>query len=156
MAREVDAFFVSRRARRGLWFAAMVMPISTAWHVYAMMLELRGEGIGAPWALWAAAAIAFGYLSFLYAWGLRQATRSVVEVSDQTIRWGVPTQICPVRRELPMEEVLSIEWKTPRHWKLLLRSRSGESIGINVLGIDSSERDRVCDAIVTRLARSAG
>jgi hypothetical protein len=156
MATEIDAFFVSRRARRALGFAAVVMPIITAWHVYGMTLELRGNGIGAPWPLWAAAAIAFGYLSFVYGWGFSQANRSVVEVSDQAIRWGVPTQICPVRRELPMEEVRSIDWKTPRHWKLLLRTRSGESIGINVLGIDPSERDRVRDAIATRLAQSAG
>jgi hypothetical protein len=156
MAREVDAFFVSRRARRGLWFAAIVMPIGTAWHVYGMTLELRGEGVGAPWALWAAAAIAFGYLSFLYAWGLRRANRSVIEVSDQAIRWGVPTQVFPMRRELAVEEVRSVDWKTPQHWKLLLRTRSGRSIGINLLGIDPGERDCVYDAIVSRLAQSAG
>jgi hypothetical protein len=156
MAREVDAFFISRRARRGHWFAAIVTPIVAAWQVYWMTVELRGEGVGIPWAVRAAAAIAVGCLSLLLAWGVRQVNRSIVEVSDQAIRWGMPTQICPVRRELPMEEVRSVDWKTPRHSKLLLRTRSGKSIGINVRGIEPNERDRVYDAIATRLAGSAG
>jgi hypothetical protein len=156
MAGEVDAFFISRRARRGLRFAAIGMPIVAAWHVYWMTMELRGEGIGIPWALWAVVAISCGGAALLFAWGLRQVNRSIVEVSDQAIRWGLPTQICPVRRELPMEEVRSVDWKTPRHWKLLLRTRSAKSIAINVRGIEPSERDRVYDAIATRLAGSAG
>jgi hypothetical protein len=135
---------------------AIVAAIVAAWNVCWMAMELRGEGIGIPWGLRAAGAISVGCLSLLYAWGLRQVNRSIVEVSDQAIRWGLPTQICPVRRELPMEEVRSVDWKTPRHWKLLLRTRSGKSIGINVRGIDPGERDRAYDAIATRLAGSAG
>ena len=156
MPREVDAFFISRGARRRLRFAAVGMAIVAAWHVFGMTLELRGDGIGVPWAVWAVAAILFGGASLLYAWGVRQVNRPIVEVSDQAIRWGAPTQICPVRRELPMGEVRSVDWKTPGRGKLLLGTRSEKNIGINVRGVDANERDRVYDAIASRLAPSAG
>jgi hypothetical protein len=152
MTGEVDAFFISTRRRRGLRFAAIVMPIVAAWHVFGMTLELLSRGIDFPWVLWAVAAISFGGASFYYARRLRQVQRPIVEVSDQEIRWGMPTPSCQV---LPMEEVRSVDWSKLGDLELL-RSRAGRTLGINVSDIEAIERDRIYDAIVRRLAGAAG
>jgi hypothetical protein len=75
----------------------------------------------------------------------------VVAVSEGEVEWGSVFPFSGGRRAIPIDEIRSVAWKTPRH--LRVETRSLGSAKIRVAEVDKEDRKMIHDAISRRIRR---
>ncbi len=149
MNSEVDAFFLSRRLRWASWYGVLFLPVAVAWYAYWAWMEHAGSGIGIPWLLYALSALSHGVLLVCFAWGLFHQSRPVIRVSDREVDWGSPFYFTGNRRRIPIDEIRSVGWRSPKRLRLETRSRG--PVDVNLKWIAKDQREEVYDAVARRI-----
>jgi hypothetical protein len=114
-------------------------------------MERAGVGIGVPWWLYALSALAHGFAWTCFAWGLLHRNRPVVDVSEREVEWGSVFPFAGGRRAIPIDEIRSVAWKSPR--RLRVETRSLGFAEIRVAEVDKEDRKMIHDAISSRIRR---
>ena len=78
-----------------------VFGLGALWYAWWVPVEYAGQGIGAPWWLWALAALSFGAISFHRAWVLAHRERPVAQIGTEELEWGSTYLFTSKRNRIP-------------------------------------------------------
>ena len=141
-------FFISERRVKAVWFSLFVFGLGALFYAWRAV-EHSSREIGAPWWLWALAALSFAFISFHRAWVLAHRERPVVRIGDEEIEWGSTYYFSSKRHRVPFRDLRSISWKSPN--VIGLATQAGDEIAMRIAEIAKDERPALFESISSRL-----
>ncbi len=142
-------FFISERRVKAVWCSLFVFGLGALFYAWQVPVEYAGRGIGAPWWLWALAAVAFGFVSLHRAWVLGHRQRPVVHIGREELEWGSTYYITSKRHRVRFRDLRSISWRNPN--VIRLDTVSGGEISMRIGEIAKAERPAVFDSISSNI-----
>lgn len=138
-------FFISKRRVKTVWWSMLVFGLGALFYSWQVPAAYAGGGIGAPWWLWALAALSFGFVSLHRAWVLGHRRRPVVHIGTEELEWGSTYHLTSRRHRIPFRDLRSIRWKNSN--VIRLGTASGGEISLRIAEISAEERVAVFESI---------